>query len=491
MEHGNVIVRFQDVTYGYDEQHPTLEEASFSVREDSKITLMGQNGAGKSTLFKLMLGELKPLEGKIHIRDNAKIAIGLQVMAKENLEKTVREYFEQAFEETKYDLDKRIKDVLEVVNLDTPLDKVLKAFSGGQLARLLLAYALIQEPDILLLDEPTNNLDTEGIEHLTGFLMMYPKTVIVISHDADFLNAFTEGVLHLDSYTHKVEQYVGNYYNVVEEIAARLERERMQNARMEKSIQDRKDKVNFFANKGGKMRKLASKLRDQIEEAEENMVDERQEDKTIREFTIPCQEYKEEIVRIKSVRIIKQHEPYRVEVDLGLRRGRKLLISGPNGIGKSTLLRHLADNDDTGAVIGEGVSVGYYRQDFSGLDFNQTVYESMAEVYGVEDKEVIYATAAQFLIPSKIMHNKIGSLSEGQKGLLCFARFVLQKPALLILDEPTNHINFRHLPVIAKALDAFEGVVIVVSHMPDFVSQITFNEFLDLSTLLKRAEPEL
>jgi ATPase subunit of ABC transporter with duplicated ATPase domains len=82
MEHGNVIVRFQDVTYGYDEEHPTLEEASFSVREDSKITLMGQNGAGKSTLFKLMLGQLKPLEGKIHIRDNAKIAIGLQVMAK-------------------------------------------------------------------------------------------------------------------------------------------------------------------------------------------------------------------------------------------------------------------------------------------------------------------------------------------------------------------------------------------------------------------------
>lgn len=468
-----------------------MEEASFSIREDAKITLMGQNGAGKSTLFKLMLGQLKPLKGQIHIRDNAKIAIGLQVMAKDNLTKTVREYFEQAFSEKKYDLDKRIKDVLEIVNLDTPLDKVVGAFSGGQQARLLLAYALIQEPDILLLDEPTNNLDTEGIEHLTGFLMMYPKTVIVISHDADFLNAFTEGVLHLDSFTHKVEQYVGNYYNVVEEIAARLERERMQNARMEKSIQDRKDKVNFFANKGGKMRKLASKLRDQIEEAEENMVDERKDDKTIREFEIPCQEYSEEIVRLTSVRIIKNHEPFRAEIDLALRRGRKLLVSGPNGMGKSTLLRNLASNTEPGAKIGEGVKVGYYRQDFSGLDFDKSVYDSLAEMMEMPDKETIYSTAAQFLIPSKIMQNKVGSMSEGQKGLLCFARFVLQQPALLILDEPTNHINFRHLPIIAQALDAFEGALIVVSHMPDFVSQIEFNEFVDLASLLKRATPEL
>lgn len=491
MEHGNVIIRFNNVTFGYDEEFPTLEEASFSVREDSKITLMGQNGAGKSTLFKLMLGELKPLEGQVHIRDNAKIAIGLQVMAKDNLDKTVREFFEGAFEETKYDLDKRIADVLEVVNADLPLDKKIREFSGGQQARLLLAFALIQEPDILLLDEPTNNLDTEGIEHLTGFLMMYPKTVLVISHDADFLNAFTEGVLHLDSYTHKVEQYVGNYYNVVEEIAARLERERMNNARMEKSIQDRKDKVNFFANKGGKMRKLASKLRDQIEDAEENLVDVRQDDKTIRDFIIPALEYKEEIVRLRSVKIIKNHEPYRAEIDMSLRRGRKLLISGPNGIGKSTLLRTLAESDDEGAIIGPGVTVGYYRQDFSGLDFNQTCFESLAEMMGVADKEVIYGVGAQFLISSKIMQNKVGSLSEGQKGLLCFARFVLQKPNLLILDEPTNHINFRHLPVIAKALDAFEGALIVVSHMPEFVSQIDFNERLDLASLLHRAQPEL
>ena len=102
------------------------------------------------------------------------------------------------------------------------------------MARLLLAYALIQEPDILLLDEPTNNLDAEGIGHLTGFLMGYDKTVIVISHDADFLNAFTDGVLNLDVYTKKVEQYVGDYFDVVDQIAGQIEKDRRKNAQLQK-----------------------------------------------------------------------------------------------------------------------------------------------------------------------------------------------------------------------------------------------------------------
>ncbi len=486
MPHGDVIIRFDKVTFGYSHNRPLLEEASFSVRENAKITIMGQNGAGKSTIFKMITRDLKPEEGAVHTGIDATIAIATQVMKPENLDKTIEEFFAQTFDKKMYDLPKRIKTVLDVVHLTASLDKKVRQFSGGQQARLLLAYALIQQPDILLLDEPTNNLDAEGIGHLTQFLMEYPKTCLVISHDANFLNSFTHGVLYLDSYTHKVEQYVGDYYEVLGEIEAQIERERMKNAQLKKSIQDRKDKINFFSHKGGKMRALASKLKDQVEEAEEEMVDERQEDKTINEFTIPAQiDIVGPVVTIESVGIMVGHEPVRKQLatPLEVRKKQRLIIKGPNGIGKSTFLAALASGQETGATIAPGARVGYYRQDFSGLDFDKTAYQALEEMMDRPWNQEIYATAAQFLLSADTLKNKVGSLSEGQKGLLCYARFVLQKPGLLIMDEPTNHINFRHLPIIAKALDAFEGAVIVVSHAPEFVEEMKFDQTLDLGIL--------
>ncbi len=495
MDHGNVQIRFNDVSFSYSEKKPIMEETSFSIRENSKITIMGQNGAGKSTLFKLILGasssitdinddmKLHPTSGKINITDNATIGIALQVMPKKFFDHTVLEYFESAFAEKNYAIEKDIKEVLEVVQLSTPLEKKISEFSGGQLARLLLAYALIQKPDVLLLDEPTNNLDKEGIDHLTGFLMGYQKTVIVISHDAAFLNCFTEGVLNLDVYTKKVEQYVGNYFDVVERIAEQVQKDQRKNAQLLKNIQDRKDKVNFFSHKGGKMRKLASKMKEEVAEDEANLVDVKRDDKTIRPFTIPAQHVSEAVVNISSVGVIKDQKRVEKEVEVKLFRTSKLEITGPNGIGKSTLLRELAGSESSTATITEGVKVGYYQQDFSGLDFSKTVYESLEEVMEVASHERIYATGAHFLLTSELMHNTVGSLSEGQKGLLCYARFVLQEPALLILDEPSNHINFRHLPIIAKAIDNFEGAVILVSHMEEFVEDIKMSETLNLGEL--------
>lgn len=485
MSQNKTTVRFEDVSFEYVEGKTLLDEANFSAREGGKYTLMGQNGAGKSSIFKLITGELQPKTGKIHLSKGATIAVAKQVMDRAFLDSSVRDYFATAFDEIPRNLDKRISDVLEVVNFTTALDKKVGELSGGQQARLLLAHALIQEPDILLLDEPTNNLDADGIAYLTAFILMYPKTVIVISHDADFLNSFTEGVFHLDIFTGKVDKYDGNYTDVVEEIAARVERERAKNAQLLKTIQDRKDKVNFFAHKGGKMRKLASKLREEIAEAEENMVGVKQDDKTIPEFTIDAQEFTDTIVSIDGVKVILNHEPYQAKTEIRLRRKHHLLVKGPNGIGKSTLLRSLFEGTNPDATIAEGVKIGYYRQDFSGLDFSQTAYDSLASVMDVPEEETIRHIGARFLLRRPELATPVGALSEGQKGLLCFARFVLQKPGLLIFDEPTNHINFRHLPVIAKAIDAFEGCLIMVSHAEEFVNQISFDQELDLSRLIK------
>jgi ATP-binding cassette subfamily F protein 3 len=448
---------------------------------------MGQNGAGKSTIFKMITGELQPEEGAINIAAGSTIAIARQVLPRDELTLTVREFFERAFPGKKvYDIEPRIKKVLEVVNLVAPLDRTLKSFSGGQQARLLLAHALIQDPDILLLDEPTNNLDKAGIEHLTQFIKESKKTVIVISHDADFLNSFTQGVLYLDIFTKKTEQYTGNYFDVVKEISARLERERMLNVRLQRDIQHRKDQANFFAQKGGHMRDVARKMNEKISELEEDIVDVRQEDKTIRQFAIPVQSADEvtgKILELTSVSVVKNHKPTAKKVNIILKRGEHLHLVGPNGIGKTTLLEALATGHAKGEIVEPGTRIGYYRQDFSTLDFDATVWDTLARAMREGDQDRLRSTAAGFLIDAEMIRAKIGALSEGQKGLVAFAKLSLEAPGLLILDEPTNHINFRHIPVIAKALDRYEGAMILVSHVPDFVKQIRIDQTLDLAAL--------
>lgn len=484
MANNEVIIRFEEVSFEHGPKKPILDEVSFSVRRGMKVTLMGQNGAGKSTIFQLITEALSPESGKIVSAPGLTIATARQVIPRDQLDLTVREFFEKCFAKKVYDIDPKIDEVLEIVNLkghEKMHERIVKSFSGGQQARLLLASALIQDADVILLDEPTNNLDKAGIAHLTQFLVDYQKTCIVISHDADFLNAFTQGVLYLDVFTKKIEQYVGNYFDVVKQISARIEKENMKNAQLAKKIQENKDKANFFAHKGGKMRLLAKKMREEAEELEEEKVDVRREDRTIKPFNIPFQDgWIGEIVNITSLTIMKDHKPAERKANISMKKNHHLLLAGPNGIGKSTLLESLATGTAKGAKIADGVKVGYYRQDFSTLNFEDTAYESLASVTKGDDEEMIRSVAASFLITSDIIHTKIGKLSEGQKGLVAFARLVLQKPGLLILDEPTNHINFRHLPIIAAALDKYEGAMILVSHVPEFVHQIRIDEILDL-----------
>jgi ATPase subunit of ABC transporter with duplicated ATPase domains len=316
--------------------------------------------------------------------------------------------------------------------------------------------------------------------------MTYDKTVVVISHDADFLNMFTDGVLYLNVQDHKVEQYRGDYYDVVDQIAAQIEKQNMLNARMERQIADAKDKVNFFANKGGKMRKLASKMRDEIEESEENKVEVRKDDKTILQFKFEFENLIGPLIIIRNVELLdKQYNRVKKPLDIVIKKGMRFQLEGPNGIGKTTLLKRLFNESDADAVIHEGVRIGYYSQDFNALDMNMLVWDSLHEVSNEVTDQQVYRVAAQFLLTGDLLKNTVGSLSEGQKGLLCYARFVIQKPHVLILDEPTNHINFRHLPIIAEALNEFEGGIIMVSHDQAWVDKLEDVETVDLGRLVK------
>ena len=497
MSKGATIFSFKEVDYSHVENKPILIETSFSVRRGAKLTLMGKNGAGKTTLFGLITKKYFPDEGVINIQPNTSIAISRQVIPRDELGLTVREFFEKMFSEKIYNIDPRIDEILEVVNLDLPEDeeekkkfkeRLVGSFSGGQQARLLLASALIQKPDILLLDEPTNNLDLAGIKHLTEFLKNYKKTVIVISHDADFLNSFTEGVLYLNSQTKKIEKFDGNYHDVVKNIEAQVAKERRKNAQMEKEIQANKDKANYFAHKGGRLRAVAKKMREKVEDYEANKVAIRKEDKAIRKFTIEAQKsIPLNVLKLSSCKVIENHKAKEVKCNITLQRGEKMQIVGPNGIGKTTLLEALAGGKAEGEEVAEGVRIGYYRQDFSNLDFDKTPREILLDVMEEKIEQNMRSFAAGFLIDSEIIGTKLALLSEGQKALVAFARLTLLKPGLLILDEPTNHVNFRHIPVIAKALKEYQGAMILVSHVPDFVKKVGIEDkILDLGKFLKK-----
>ncbi len=476
------VISFKWVEFFYDLKRPILEDVTFNVRSWSKITLMGQNWAWKSTIFKLINWTLKQKSWIINVWLNLSIATQYQVVKPEDKDLTVQEFFRKYFpDKTVFNIDKQIMDILNVVNLKAPLDKVIHKFSGWQQARLLLWAALIQNPDILLLDEPTNNLDRDWIWHLTTFLQNYKKTVIVISHDAEFLNSFTDWVIYLDSHTKQTEQFVWDYNDVVEQIKRKIEKDNMANARLAKEAQAKKEQANVFANKWWKLRAVAKKMREDARELENDIVDVRREDKTIKEFKIPLQEdIWWVLLKINSVHIMSWDEPIVKQVEVELRKDDHLLLSWPNGIWKSTLLEKIVSWKEDWVIVTPWVKIWYYRQDFSNLDFNQTVYDCLRDVADDMSEQDLRSRASWFLINWDIMKSCIWDLSEWQKWLVAFCRLMFLKPGILILDEPTNHINFRHIPVIAKALDEFEWAMILVSHIDEFVWQVRIDQYLDL-----------
>jgi ATPase subunit of ABC transporter with duplicated ATPase domains len=246
---GSVLVSFKNVSFEYLHGKPILQDANFTIREGNKVTIMGQNGSGKSSITKLINGSLLPQSGTVNVKPGLAVATAMQIMPRDCLDLTVKDFFIKAAHDNERGIDVRIANVLQQVKLHAPNDRIIRSFSGGQQARLLLASALILEPDIIMLDEPTNNLDASGIDVLTVIIHTVAKTCVVISHDEDFLNSFTDSVLYLDIHSKKVEQYDGDYHTVKSEIIQRIKRENSINARLLKEAQAKKDQANAFANK--------------------------------------------------------------------------------------------------------------------------------------------------------------------------------------------------------------------------------------------------
>jgi len=481
------VVRFKDLSFGYKE-NDLLEQVNFSIDEGSKVTIMGQNGSGKSTIIELLSRTLSPNEGQVIVRSGETVACAMQTMPAACRDLTVKEFFADQLGDAlieNHALEAKMASALDDVLLEAPGDRIIKSFSGGQQARLLLAAALIQDPTILLLDEPTNNLDADGLWHLQDLIQDTDKTCLVISHDEDFLNSFTDRVLYLDIFSKKIETYAGDYFFVKEEIKKRIKRENAKNALLKRQAQTKKDQANKFANKGGGMRKVAKTMRKVAAEMEDSFVDVRKEDIALRDFTVPFSASESaDLLSIEQVSAFQRA----AKIEAGpivLRKGSRVRVCGPNGIGKTTFLEMIVAGTAPGVTIGRGARIGYYRQDFHNLDFGSTVLSCLEKAANFNhSEEEMRRTAARFFLRGRIMQQKVETLSEGQKGLLSLTCLCLERPSILIMDEPTNHINFRHLPALAGAIRNFQGACVLVSHDFNFVRDVGIESTIDMGKVL-------
>ena len=546
------VIRFKNVTFGYHpDTHLLLDNVEFSIDAGSKVTIMGQNGCGKSTITKLITQQIPKsslTQGQIVVRPNETIGYAMQTMPMHCRTMTIDQFLyyqltgdtmipppptppssyennedddnsesttieeEEDIEETtssssssmilpRHEFLSKKGKVLKAVQLHNILspsnkggDRIVSTLSGGQQARLLLAAALIQNPSILILDEPTNNMDTNGLEYLQNFIASTEQTCIVISHDEEFLNSFTDMVLYLDIHSKQVESYMGDYYYVKSEISKRIQRENAENARKQQKAIQKKEQANKFANKGGNLRKIAKTMRQVASDMEDSIIDVRREDISLLNFVIPFTpppEFNGTLMSISHITGYSQSIPLH-NGPIQIRKGTKLHLCGPNGIGKSTFLEGIVsrsapgvvlDNNNSNSSSNSGTRIGYYRQDFYNFDFNKTVVQWLEHVSNHQHTNgELYQIAAKFLLRgTNIMKQPIGTLSEGQKGLLSLACLYITEPAILIVDEPTNHMNFRHLPAIAHALSNFDGALIIVSHDHEFVQQIApFDHIIDM-----------
>jgi ATP-binding cassette subfamily F protein 3 len=258
----------------------------------------------------------------------------------------------------------------------------------------------------------------------------------------------------------------------------------MKNARLKKEAQDKMDQSNVFAHKGWKLRAVAKKMKIDAERMKEEMWDKRREDKAISPFTIDFQEWAGwEILKINTIWVVENWEMTQKPVDKILRKDTHMLLSAPNWMWKSTFLNALTSGKVEGSTIWENIKIGYYTQDFHNLNFENTTYDELRKSGPWLTEQDFRAQAARMLIDWEMMKTQVWHLSEWQKGLVAFCALIFQKPGLLILDEPTNHINFRHIPVIAEALNNYEWAMILVSHVDEFVWSIRMDEYLDLDQL--------
>jgi ATP-binding cassette subfamily F protein 3 len=449
-----------------------FDEASFALNEGEHVGVIGPNGAGKTTLFKVLTGEESLDSGEI-ITSN-KLRLGYLSQHDHWPEgQSVEEFLTLNCQTPLWEL----KSLGKNLGLSEELFAApITSLSGGYRMRCKLLYLIGQEPNLMLLDEPTNYLDLESILVLENFLKNYKGAFLLISHDREFLRKTAEHILEVEDtqitkFNGKIDAYFEHKKMLQEQLEARA-------ASLEEKKEEIMDFVNRFRAKASKAKQAQSRLK-MLDKMESIEIKDQGPEATIL-IPAPTHSGKENIVIEKAVLGYKNKEtefPILKNVNFILNRGDHVAVIGFNGAGKSTFLKSLAGviSPLQGKVqLGYQVSIAYYAQHVAeALNPQKTVIEEMAaKAHPDVTRQETLNMAGALLFSGDDRLKKISVLSGGEKSRVALGQMLLQKSPCLILDEPTNHLDFQTVEALARALENYEGTVVVVSHDRDFVRRM-------------------
>ncbi|EGU64446.1 ABC-F family ATP-binding cassette domain-containing protein [Streptococcus parasanguinis] len=496
-----------------------FDNISLQVDERDRIALVGKNGAGKSTLLKILVGEEEPTSGEI----NKKRDLSLSYLAQDSrfessntiydemlhvfddlrkTEKTLRQMELEMGEKTGADLEKLMQDydrlseefrqaggftyeadiraILNGFKFDESMWQMkIEELSGGQNTRLALAKMLLEKPNLLVLDEPTNHLDIETIAWLENYLVNYSGALLIVSHDRYFLDKVA--TITLDLTKHSLDRYVGNYSSFVEQKEQKLLTEAKNYEKQQKEIAALEDFVNRNLVRASTTKRAQSR-RKQLEKMER--LDKPEAGTKSAHMTFHSDKTSGNVVlTVEEATVGYDDQILSEPINLDIRKMNAVAIVGPNGIGKSTLIKSIVGQIPFikgEARFGANVEVGYYDQTQSKLTPHNSVLDELWNDFKLTPEVEIRNRLGAFLFSGDDVKKTVGMLSGGERARLLLAKLSLENNNFLILDEPTNHLDIDSKEVLENALIDFDGTLLFVSHDRYFINRVA-TQVLELS----------
>ncbi|MEA2464249.1 MAG: hypothetical protein QOJ98_1996 [Acidobacteriota bacterium] len=512
------MISFANVSKQYGKQL-LFVEASFQLNPGEKAGLVGPNGSGKSTLFRMLIGEESADDGVVNVPK--KISIGYfrqevdEMSGRSVLDEAIAgsgrlgdlhhelielehamgdpsrpdydkvlERFGTVQEEYQhqggYELEARAREVLHGLGFaDTQIDDDVGALSGGWKMRVSMAKILLGKFDVLLLDEPTNHLDIESIVWLERFLNSVPSTILMTSHDRDFMNRIVSKIVEIDE--GDIISYSGDYDFYVREREQRELNQEAAYARQQAKLAKEQRFIDRFSAHAAKAAQVQSRVK--MLDKQERIEPPKKRKAMKFDFRAP-QRSGEDVVALKSVTKSFGTRTIYDAFNFHVRRGERWCVMGKNGAGKSTLLKMVAGalQPDAGDVkLGASLKLGYFSQQaLDLLDAELTVWEQMQKDFPLESIGTLRNILGAFQFSGDDIDKRVRSLSGGEKSRLVMARMLLDPPNFLVLDEPTNHLDLATKEMLIEALGDFQGTMLFVSHDRTFLRGLA-NRVLELA----------